>query len=271
MGLIGLFEDTGVLRIRIEKLMDQYGLFDVQAFNYEEILRGLHIHKLKEMELLVVDMDYMPDKMIGILEQIREKLKMPHLPIIGLSSTINHELIGKIMYLRPIELVAKPFEDITLIEKVMKQKQIPRLTEVIVEGPKEQHQLPKWAQGYAIGVSQVDSEHMDIILKFETLYEYMKEGKGHSYYKELLEFLEDYIEKHFSHEEALHREKQYPLLEEHHAIHEAFKNQIRPFLENRSDVTDLTLIRINRFVRDWLLQHILVEDKKFGEFMIKQL
>ena len=96
----------------------------------------------------------------------------------------------------------------------------------------------------------------------------MKEGKGHEYYNELLIFLDSYVNTHFSHEEVLHDELNYVDMEEHKRIHDGFRDKVKLLIKQHenSEITNLDLIEMNLFVKNWLFNHIMVEDKKFGEF-----
>lgn len=126
-------------------------------------------------------------------------------------------------------------------------------------------------EGYEIGIESIDKEHKEMIDAFEELYNRMHKGQGHNYYNELLEFLDKYIDSHFQNEENLQEEIGYPDLEEHKKLHDSFKNTIKSIEEKHSDkeVTNRDLVEINLTIKEWLVNHILVEDKKIGEFANK--
>lgn len=127
----------------------------------------------------------------------------------------------------------------------------------------------KWSEDYKIGVLEIDNEHKEIITRFEKLYSLMREGSGHEYYSEILIFLDDYINTHFSHEESLQLKINYPDYEHHRSIHKAFSDAVVKMTKTKSNVpvTNDDLIKLNLFVKNWLLNHILIEDKKIGEFL----
>lgn len=128
----------------------------------------------------------------------------------------------------------------------------------------------RWDDDFKIDVNEIDEEHKKIIDKYERLYELMKEGKGHKYYLELLLFLNDYVNTHFAHEQLLHKKENYPLKEAHIEIHEEFKASILKLqkLGLEKDITDMDLIKINIFIKNWLVHHILIEDRKFGDYLL---
>lgn len=125
-----------------------------------------------------------------------------------------------------------------------------------------------WSKDYEIGINIIDEEHKEIIEEFEKLYSLMREGKGHNFYNELIAFLERYINDHFEHEEAFQDSIDYPKKEEHYQKHLEFKQKVEDLKAkyNKEMATNYELIQVNLMVKDWLLQHILVEDMKLGEY-----
>jgi hemerythrin len=97
----------------------------------------------------------------------------------------------------------------------------------------------------------------------------MHKGQGHKYYDELLAFLDKYIDNHFVNEEKFQEEIDYPDLEEHKKLHEEFKKTILAIEEKHKnkEVSDKDLIEINLTIKEWLVEHILIEDRKIGEFV----
>lgn len=126
-----------------------------------------------------------------------------------------------------------------------------------------------WNVQFEIGVPEVDREHQGILEQFAILYSLMVEGKGHLFYPKFLTFLKEYVEIHFSHEEALQKKINYPYYKKHALAHVQFKNQVLELLEQQShkEITNKDLILLNLFVKKWLIHHILVEDKKIKQFL----
>ena len=77
--------------------------------------------------------------------------------------------------------------------------------------------------------------------------------------------LNDYVEKHFSYEEALLRENQYPKLEEHIEEHRKIAAEISRLTEKilqGSDDIDQEFVAL---IREWITTHIGIEDVEFGK------
>lgn len=129
-----------------------------------------------------------------------------------------------------------------------------------------------WCKDYEIGVEQIDQEHKDLIDHFEKLYTLMREGHGHEYFKELVYFLENYVQVHLEHEESFQREIAYVNLEAHTKLHDFFREKVERVKQLHPDykISNEELIKLNLFIKDWLSHHILVEDKKIGDFVLKK-
>lgn len=127
----------------------------------------------------------------------------------------------------------------------------------------------QWNDDFKIGSEIIDAEHKSIIDEFEKLYSYMKDGSGHDYYNEFYKFLDEYVNTHLEHEELYQKEIDYPLCKKHKALHDVFRKKIISLKESTEgrDITNKDLIDISIFVRNWFVNHILVEDKKLGEYI----
>lgn len=128
----------------------------------------------------------------------------------------------------------------------------------------------EWSDTLKIGVEFVDEEHKTLIDSYQKLYSMMREGKGHAYYKELLDFLEKYVEDHFNHEEKVQLETNYPDAESHKKLHDDFKEKIKEIIEKhgQGEIDNKDLIEINLFLKNWLIQHILEVDMAFGKYYL---
>lgn len=126
-----------------------------------------------------------------------------------------------------------------------------------------------WCKEYEIGVENIDNEHKDIIENFEKLYNLMSQGHGHEFFHELASFLENYVNVHFEHEEILQKELNYPEHEAHKKLHDDFKEHVSKIILQHTEhgITNNELIKLNLFIKDWIINHILVEDKKLGRFI----
>ncbi len=274
MGRITLLETTGYLRLRLEKLLAHYN------FNDTEILDSL-INKnvrytFRHTDLAILDLDNHKMDVVSIIEELKRDERLKSIEIILLSSQSDIKTLKKAIQAGCTEFVTKPFSDELLIEKIHKLTQREFKNKGLPHDFNSDQDMNggnfSWQKDYEIGIEEIDAEHKMIIDSYEKLYTYMKAGKGHSYYQEIVGFLEKYVNEHFAHEEAFQERINYDNKEEHKAYHIEFKEKIGQIIKDHNEkaATDMDLIRINLFLKDWLLQHILVEDAKIGLFIKNQ-
>ena len=82
-----------------------------------------------------------------------------------------------------------------------------------------------------------------------------------------LEELREYAEKHFQFEEALMESKGYPDLRNHCGIHREFIGEIDELERKIRKGKKSAPAEIFVFLRDWLLEHIQVTDRKYAPYL----
>jgi len=275
MDKIVLLDDTTVLRQRIEQVINSTGHNQVESYNqrHYELSREDVIYK--DAKLLIVDADGIKLNWRNLVQDLRQKDYSRTLPIILVTANVSLNMIIDVSKYDKVDILQKPFNDMKLIEKVLWNQPAPTLEHVVnqeetqVSGGSNDRVKLVWSNDFMIGIDQIDREHKLIIDHFTKLYELMREGKGHTYYHELMTFLISYIDTHFSNEEKYHKEVAYPGIKEHIKAHRVFTNKIRSLVESSKDktVSDQDLININIFIKQWLLHHILVEDMKVANYV----
>lgn len=126
----------------------------------------------------------------------------------------------------------------------------------------------EWKKDYCTGFDTIDSAHeklfaiMRRILKICDDYNFKK---NEFVCKESIKYLKSYAEKHFSEEEGIMRKIGYPKYEYHKKLHDEFKNKTVAEFERKlidSDYSKKMTLEYIDFFYDWLMNHILVEDRK---------
>ncbi|MFH2036944.1 MAG: bacteriohemerythrin [Candidatus Zixiibacteriota bacterium] len=124
-----------------------------------------------------------------------------------------------------------------------------------------------WDNSYSVKIPQMDEEHQKLIDILNDLYTRIRSGIDDHLFQITIDDLIDYTRFHFINEEELMREGEYPELEKHLKMHEGFTKQVIQF-QNDFYVNKITpSAKAMEFLWNWLLNHILTEDKKYGEFL----
>ena len=125
-----------------------------------------------------------------------------------------------------------------------------------------------WSKQLETGNENVDNQHKEIF----RLVQHVLDADTFDNRKEKIEtamgFLSEYAVRHFATEEALMRESNYPLYEQHKGLHDEFVKQVVAFMAKFKESGDLLSVEetINNFVVKWLNEHILEKDKEMAKF-----
>jgi hemerythrin len=128
-------------------------------------------------------------------------------------------------------------------------------------------QLLRWQDEYLVGQESIDREHRMLFQLINEFYDAFNESRRRSDLTRLLTQLVRYAEEHFQHEEKIMVEHAYPATDDHHKFHEELYEtiyQLNTRLETDPRPLDRDAIA---FLKHWLVDHILLHDKKFGAFI----
>ncbi len=123
-----------------------------------------------------------------------------------------------------------------------------------------------WKDCYATGISQFDEEHQNLVIQVNSLYEAIRAREADTRLAEIIPALVAYTETHFRHEEDLMQEHQYPDLNPHIQEHDELRSKVADFLAQLEQGNPDLPLQLFGFLREWLLNHIVETDGKYGEF-----
>ncbi|WP_037572400.1 bacteriohemerythrin [Spirochaeta cellobiosiphila] len=124
-----------------------------------------------------------------------------------------------------------------------------------------------WNKDYDLGIGVIDSQHKKLATILNKLFEDMKDGKATEHIGETINGLLEYTEVHFSTEEKLFDSTAYPLSTEHKKEHQEFVKKVTEFKEKFDKGNMLLSVSVMNFLKEWLLNHIAVSDKKYEEHL----
>lgn len=116
----------------------------------------------------------------------------------------------------------------------------------------------------------IDSQHKELIERIRQFVESCEQGGGKVKAIQMLDYLTDYTDFHFSAEEKLQEEAGYPGLAEHRKKHEEFRQTLKEldeFLEESEGPTDAFVAQVEENVVKWLFSHIKTFDRSVAEFL----
>jgi hemerythrin-like metal-binding protein len=124
--------------------------------------------------------------------------------------------------------------------------------------------LITWTNKLSVGVIEIDTQHKRLIDLINQLGDASQANKDPEALGKVLAELVNYTVYHFTTEEHLMAQRNYAESPAHKAEHKKFVDTISAF-KKKFDSGDAKIsIDLMLFLRDWLTNHIMVTDKKFG-------
>jgi hemerythrin len=125
-----------------------------------------------------------------------------------------------------------------------------------------------WSDEYSVHLRVIDNDHKDLVNTVNALHEAIAGGSARGEIGRIIGTLAQYVDEHFSREEALMETHDYPDLAGHKRIHRHLTRQvyaIRTIFASKPQQIDPA--KLLRFLRDWLVHHIVEEDRKYVPYM----
>ncbi|MTJ93544.1 MAG: bacteriohemerythrin [Desulfovibrio sp.] len=134
-------------------------------------------------------------------------------------------------------------------------------------GVVDSDQLISWTDDLSVGVGIIDEQHKGLVDLINELNAAMRQRRSDSVLVGVLERLKQYTVKHFATEEELFDKFGYPDTASHKKAHHDLVEKVLAFeAELRSGRAKVTM-EIMRFLKDWLVGHIMGTDKRYGPFL----
>lgn len=127
----------------------------------------------------------------------------------------------------------------------------------------------EWSSKYELGIKEIDDQHRELVRIINSLHQMIKEKKTNDQMGPLFDDLILYIKKHFKTEEFYFRANQFPNELIHLSEHQEFVSEISALHLRFFEGEDIAF-EVTRFLREWLLNHILISDKEYVPYLIKK-
>ena len=130
--------------------------------------------------------------------------------------------------------------------------------------------LLSWSNQYLIGNDLIDTEHEELFRLINNFHSLWMEKQNRQDIARVLNQLIAYAQMHFQHEEVIMEEAGYPKLAEHQQIHEDMIEKIFELHTSYAEGNLRLEIETVKFVKSWLLEHILVNDYTFRDYLARK-
>jgi len=125
----------------------------------------------------------------------------------------------------------------------------------------------RWRDTYDTGVEAVDLEHRKLVELIEAMHTSIRDDEPKETVEQVINEIVEYTQDHFKNEESLMQNEQYPKLDEHKIEHRTLIEEVAVFKERLLNDFPDGRQDFYRFLREWLINHILDSDKKFGVYV----
>ena len=132
--------------------------------------------------------------------------------------------------------------------------------------PKVEH--VKWSENYSMGIRIIDDQHKGLLDFVNDLYNHATghEKEERMYFSSVIQQAVDYIKLHFSTEEKYMIATKFPGYAEHKKHHDDFTLTVVKSVKDFEAGKRLVLTTFSKFLKDWVLSHIAVVDKKYSDY-----
>lgn len=127
--------------------------------------------------------------------------------------------------------------------------------------------IVEWSNDLSVDVRTIDEHHMVLLDLINELYGAMRQRKAGDVIGEVTSRLLDYTKYHFGYEEKIFDKHRYAETEPHKKLHRIFIKKITDFKDDIDAGKLAASTELIRFLKDWLVKHIMVVDAKYTDFM----
>lgn len=116
----------------------------------------------------------------------------------------------------------------------------------------------------------MDNDHKKLVDMLNRLHDAMKQQKGNEVLGQIFKELLDYSVVHFNNEEKMMATTGYVESADHKAKHKLLIEQAKDLQEEFNSGKKMVTVDVLAFLKDWLMNHILKEDKKMAQFFLSK-
>ncbi len=118
-----------------------------------------------------------------------------------------------------------------------------------------------WSDDLSVGNQFIDADHKKLIQLINDFHNAMEQGRGNDVIGKVLNNLIIYTKEHFQREQTEMQRIQYPKYLAHKLEHEKLIKDVLELQQSFAKGTNMLSLKVSKFLRDWLVNHILQTDK----------
>jgi len=132
-------------------------------------------------------------------------------------------------------------------------------------------EMVSWSNKLSCGVKIIDDQHKGLVDLVNEMFNHATGNivQERDYFNRVIQETVNYVKTHFATEEKLMIATKFPGYPDHKKEHESFILTVVENIKEYEAGGRITLIKFSRFLRDWILSHIAMQDKRYFEYFNK--
>ncbi len=127
-----------------------------------------------------------------------------------------------------------------------------------------------WKDSYSVGIESIDNDHKKLIHLINNLQTAIDYKTDAQFERQTLDDVIDYTAYHFTREEGLMENNDYPDFVPHKAKHEEMIGKINELVEAYEKDESGAIESLLAYLKSWLIKHINGTDQAYSEFLISK-
>ena len=123
--------------------------------------------------------------------------------------------------------------------------------------------LIRWNSTYELGIKAIDEQHIKLVDIINDFYNAFATAQAHEKIGEIINELVNYTIFHFTAEEEIFMNSNYPETDNHKKIHKEFVDELKRYHQEVKDGNMTTTYDLMTYLRDWLIKHIMGTDRTY--------
>lgn len=129
----------------------------------------------------------------------------------------------------------------------------------------------EWTDALSVGIQEIDEQHKILIGLINRLFDETVVNKSNPHViHDVIQELVEYTIVHFAVEESLFRIFDYPDIDAHMKLHQGLRDQVIELREKVKQGEVMVNTELLIFLKKWLENHIMHEDKRYAPHLINQ-
>jgi hemerythrin-like metal-binding protein len=138
---------------------------------------------------------------------------------------------------------------------------------IVHEAEQAQVQFCRFTADFDVLIERMNDDHKRIFDYINSCHRRIKEKSDNLALLPVLKELAEFTRGHFAREEEAMERARYKDFDEHKKIHEKLLSNVADIIQTIGKGSDVDMIEIMIFFKEWLINHILVVDRKYGQVL----